>query len=172
MLRGLRASVDLLLGEGLDNVFERHHRLAEGVRRAVRGWGLELCAVAPKWYSDTVTAIKVPKSVNAAEVIHIAYHRYNISLGAGLSEVAGKVFRIGHLGDNNEVRMMAALGGVEMAMRDAGMKVRPGSGVAKAVEYYCATQKGKKAIPAFGAAKGPRETAVKKKAAAKRRKKK
>ena len=89
------------------------------------------------------------------------------------------MFRIGHLGDNNEVRMMAALGGVEMAMRDAGMKVRPGSGVAKAVEYYCDTARGKKKIPAFGAAKGPRETAVKKvapkrkvkKAAPKRKKK-
>ncbi len=171
MLRGLRASIDLLLGEGLENVFQRHHRLAEGVRRAIGGWGLDLCAAEPKWYSDTVSAIKVPRNVNAAEVIHIAYHRYNISLGAGLSEVAGKVFRIGHLGDNNEVRMMAALGGVEMAMRDAGMKVRPGSGVAKAVEYYCDTAKGKKKIPAFGAAKGPRETAAKKKAAPRRKKK-
>ena len=169
MLRGLRASIDLLLEEGLENVFKRHHRLAEGVRRAVmKGWGLDLCAVAPKWHSDTVTAIKVPKNVNAAEVIHIAYHRYNISLGAGLSEVAGKVFRIGHLGDNNEVRMMAALGGVEMAMRDAGMKVRPGSGVARAVEYYCATTP--KKIPAFGSAAGSRDTVAKKKSAPKRRK--
>ena len=169
MLRGLRASIDLLLGEGLENVFKRHHRLAEGVRQAVAGWGLNLFSPDPKWYSDTVSAIKVPKNVNAAEVIHIAYHRYNISLGAGLSEVAGKVFRIGHLGDNNEVRMMAALGGVEMAMRDAGMKVRPGSGVARAVEYYCDTAPGKK-IPAFGSGKGPRETATKK-APPKRRKK-
>ena len=150
MLRGLRASLDLLLAEGLANVFKRHHRLAEGVRRAVSGWGLELCAAAPKWHSDTVSAIRVPKSVNAAEVIHIAYHRYNISLGAGLSEVAGKVFRIGHLGDNNEVRMLAALGGVEMAMRDAGMKVRPGSGVARAVEYYCDTARPIKALGAGG----------------------
>ena len=165
MLRGLRVSIDLLLGEGLNNVFARHHRLAEGVRQAVGGWGLELCAEAPKWYSDTVTAIKAPKGVNAAEVIHIAYHRYNISLGAGLSEVAGKVFRIGHLGDNSDVRMLAALGGVEMAMRDAGLKVRPGSGVGKAVEYYCKT---KHPIPAFGGG-GSRDTRAKKKAAPKKK---
>ncbi len=162
MLRGLRAALDLLFDEGLENTFKRHHRLAEGVRKAVKAWGLKPCAKAPKWYSDTVTAIQVPSSVNAAEVIHIAYHRYNISLGAGLSKVAGKVFRIGHLGDNNEARMMAALGTVEMAMRDAGMNVKPGSGVAAAGEYY---RKTAKKIKPFGAAKTPREAraAVKKK---------
>ena len=148
MLRGLRASLDLLLGEGLDNVYARHFRLAEGVRKAVKAWGLETCAASPKWNSDTVTAIMAPKNVNAAEVIHIAYHRYNISLGAGLSQVAGKVFRIGHLGDNNDVRMMAALGGVEMAMRDAGIRIKPGSGTGAACEYY---RKTAKAIPAFKA---------------------
>ena len=160
MLRGLRASLDLLLGEGLQNVFDRHYRLAEGVRKAVKAWGLKPCAAAPKWYSDTVTAILAPPSVNAAEVIHIAYHRYNISLGAGLSKVAGKVFRIGHLGDNNDVRMLAALGGVEMAMRDAGMRIKAGSGVGAAVDYYRSTAK---SIPAFKAAKAPKEARTKKK---------
>ena len=148
MLRGLRASLDLLLGEGLDNVYARHFRLAEGVRKAVKAWGLETCAASPKWNSDTVTAILAPKNINAAQVIHIAYHRYNISLGAGLTQVAGKVFRIGHLGDNNDVRMMAALGGVEMAMRDAGIRIKPGSGTGAACEYY---RKTAKAIPAFKA---------------------
>jgi len=169
MLRGLRASLDLLLGEGLDNVYARHFRLAEGVRKAVKAWGLETCNVAPKWQSDTVTAILSPKNVNAAEVIHIAYHRYNISLGAGLSQVAGKVFRIGHLGDNSDVRMMAALGGVEMAMRDAGIRIKPGSGTGAAVEYYRSTAK---AIPAFKApgvsakrAPAKRKTTARKKAA-------
>jgi alanine-glyoxylate transaminase/serine-glyoxylate transaminase/serine-pyruvate transaminase len=168
MLRGLRASVDLLVGEGLENVFKRHHRLAEGVRKAVKAWGLKPCARAPKWYSDTVTAILVPENVNAAEVIHIAYHRYNISLGAGLSKVAGKVFRIGHLGDNNEARMMAVLGTVEMAMNDAGMKIKPGSGVAAAEEYY---RKTAKKINKFGATKAPREarTATKKRTPRKRK---
>ena len=153
MLRGLRASLDLLLEEGLDNVYARHFRLAEGVRRAVKAWGLKTCASSPKWRSDTVTAIMAPPSVNAAEVIHIAYHRYNVSLGAGLSKVAGKVFRIGHLGDNNEVRMMAALGGVEMAMRDAGIRIKPGSGTGAAGEYY---RKTAKAIPAFKAPAAPK----------------
>ena len=155
MLRGLRASLDLLLGEGLQNVFDRHYRLAEGVRKAVKAWGLKPCAASPKWYSDTVTAILAPPSVNAAEVIHIAYHRYNISLGAGLTQVAGKVFRIGHLGDNNDVRMMAALGGVEMAMRDAGIRIKPGSGTGAACEYY---RKTAKAIPTFKAPKATRAT--------------
>ena len=166
MLRGLRAALDILMDEGLENVFKRHNRLAEGVRKAVKAWGLKPCAKAPKWYSDTVTAIEVPPSVNAAEVIHIAYHRYNISLGAGLSKVAGKVFRIGHLGDNNEARMMAVLGTVEMAMRDAGMNVKPGSGVAAAGEYY---RKNAKKIKKFGTAKAPREarTGVKMKKAKK-----
>lgn len=157
MLRGLRAALDLLMDEGLENVFKRHHRLAEGVRKAVKAWGLKPCAKSPKWYSDTVTAIEVPPSTNAAEVIHIAYYRYNISLGAGLSKVAGKVFRIGHLGDNNEARMMAVLGTVEMAMRDAGMKVKAGSGVAAAGEYY---RKTAKKIKKFGATKAPREARV------------
>ena len=162
MLRGLRTAIDLLLDEGLENVFKRHYRLAEGVRKAIKAWGLKTCAKAPKWYSDTVSAIEVPPSTNAAEVIHIAYHRYNISLGAGLSKVAGKVFRIGHLGDNNEARMMAVLGTVEMAMLDAGMKIKPGSGVAAAGEYY---RKTAKKIKPFGTAKAPREArvAVKKK---------
>ncbi len=161
MLRGLRASMDLLLDEGLDNVYARHFRLAEGVRKAVKAWGLQTCNTSPKWRSDTVTAIVVPPNVNAAEVIHTAYHRYNISLGAGLTQVAGKVFRIGHLGDNSDVRMMAALGGVEMAMRDVGMRIKAGSGTGAACEYYRSTAK---AIPAFKAPKAPAAPKAKAKA--------
>ena len=137
LLRGLRASVDTLLGEGLENVFARHHRLAEGVRRAVLdGWGLDLCAKEPKWYSDTVSAIRVPEGFDANQVVKHAYYQYNISLGVGLSKVAGKVFRIGHLGSLNEVMLLGVLGGVEMALRDQGLPVEAGSGVAKAVDYY------------------------------------
>jgi len=162
MLRGLRAAIDLILQEGLENTFKRHHRLAEGVRLAVKAWGLKPCAKSAKWNSDTVTAIVVPENKNANEVIHIAYHKYNISLGAGLSKVAGKVFRIGHLGDNNEARMMAALGTVEMALLDAGIKIKPGSGVAAAGEYYRKT--GKK-IKKFAAPKAaPKKKATKRKA--------
>ncbi len=139
MLYGLRESLDILFEEGLENVFARHHRLAEGVRAAVRAWGLKLCARDPKWYSDTVSAVLVPDGFNGADVIDVAFRRYNLALGAGLSRVAGKLFRIGHLGDLNEMMLLGALAGAEMAMRDAGIKVTPGSGVGAAAEYYRST---------------------------------
>lgn len=141
LLRGLRASIDMLHEEGLDAVFARHRHLAEGVRRAVfDGWGLSLCAKDPHWYSDTVSAIVVPEGADAREVISRAYHRYNLSLGAGLAVVAGKVFRIGHLGWLNELMLTQALAGAEMAMRDAGIMVEPGSGVGAATEYWRTAQ--------------------------------
>jgi len=136
LLRGLRASIDLLEAEGLENVFARHARLAEGVRKAVAAWGLSLCAAHPRWYSDTVSAICVPEGFDANQVIGLAYRRYGLSLGAGLSKVAGKVFRIGHLGDLNELMVLTALAGSEMAMRDAGLAIEPGSGVAAAQEHF------------------------------------
>lgn len=141
LLRGLRASVDRMLGEGLDSIFARHNFLAEGVRRAVAAWGLEICAKEPEWYSDTVTAIVVPDGFDANAVIGRAYHHYGLSLGAGLSVVAGKVFRIGHLGDLNELMLMSAIAGAEMAMRDEGLPVEAGSGVAAAQEFYRLNQK-------------------------------
>jgi len=136
MLYGLRESVDVLLEEGLENVFQRHLRLADGVRAAVKAWGLKLLARAPKWYSKTVSAICVPEGVNGADVIDVAFRRYNLALGAGLNKVAGKVFRIGHLGDLNELMLLGAIAGVEMAMRDVGIKITPGAGVAAAAEHY------------------------------------
>ena len=140
LLYGLRESLDMLFEEGLDNVYARHHRLAEGTRKAVAAWGLALCAKAPKWYSDTVSAIMVPAGTNAADVIDVAFRRYNLALGAGLSDVAGKLFRIGHLGDLNELSLLGAIAGAEMAMRDVGItQVVPGSGVAAAAEYYRST---------------------------------
>jgi alanine-glyoxylate transaminase/serine-glyoxylate transaminase/serine-pyruvate transaminase len=139
LMRGLRASVDLLLGEGLENVFARHNRLAESVRLAVKEWGLSLCAKEPKWHSDTVAAICVPKGFNSDDVVKTAYHRYRMSLGVGLSKVAGRVFRIGHIGNINELMILQALAGCEMALRDVGIAVRPGSGVAAAQEYFRAT---------------------------------
>jgi alanine-glyoxylate transaminase / serine-glyoxylate transaminase / serine-pyruvate transaminase len=141
MLYGLRESIAMLLEEGLDNVFDRHHRLAEGTRKAVSAWGLDLCARAPRWHSDTVTAIMVPPSFNGAEVIDIAYRRYNLALGAGLARMAGKLFRIGHLGDLNELMLLGAIGGAEMAMRDVGIRIELGSGVAAAQEYWRSTAK-------------------------------
>ncbi len=139
LIRGLRASVDMLLEEGLDNVFARHNRLAEGVRQAVKAWGLKLCAAEPRWHSDTVSAIYVPEGVNSADVVKHAYERYNMSLGVGLSKVAGKVFRIGHLGWLNEIMVLQALAGAEMALKDAGARIVAGSGVGAAEEYYRST---------------------------------
>ena len=137
LLYGLRESLSIIMEEGLDQIFHRHHYLASGVRAAVQnGWKLELCAKAPKWYSDTVSAIVVPEGINSAHVIDVAFRRYNLALGAGLSKVAGKVFRIGHLGDLNELMLIGALGGTEMAMLDVGIKVEPGSGVAAAIKYW------------------------------------
>ena len=136
LLRGLRASLDVMLAEGLDNIFARHRFLAEGVRRAVAAWGLELCAKSPEWHSDTVSAIMVPEGFDANAVISRAYHRYGLSLGGGLSQMAGKLFRIGHLGDLNELMLISAIAGAEMAMLDVGIPIVAGSGVAAAEEFY------------------------------------
>ncbi|HEY6282120.1 MAG TPA: alanine--glyoxylate aminotransferase family protein [Burkholderiales bacterium] len=137
MLYGLRESLNIIFEEGLENIIFRHHYLAEGVRAAVmKGWSLKLCAKEPKWYSDTVSAILVPEGINGAHVIDVAFRRYNLALGAGLSKVAGKLFRIGHLGDLNELMLMGAIAGAEMAMLDVGVKVKPGSGVGAASDYW------------------------------------
>jgi alanine-glyoxylate transaminase / serine-glyoxylate transaminase / serine-pyruvate transaminase len=108
LLRGLRASIDMLHEEGLDKVFARHRRLAGAVRAAVKAWGLHVCAQGPEWHSDTVTAVVVPEGFDADDVIRTAYYRYHLSLGAGLNKVARKVFRIGHLGWLNELMVLQA----------------------------------------------------------------
>jgi alanine-glyoxylate transaminase/serine-glyoxylate transaminase/serine-pyruvate transaminase len=137
MLYGLKEALAMLNEEGLENVFHRHTYLASGVRAAVlQGWKLKLCATEPKWYSDTVSAIMVPEGINGADVIAHAFNRYDLALGAGLSKVAGKLFRIGHLGDLNELMLLGALAGAEMAMLDVGVKIEPGSGVAAAQSYW------------------------------------
>jgi alanine-glyoxylate transaminase/serine-glyoxylate transaminase/serine-pyruvate transaminase len=136
LLHGLRVSLDRLFAEGLDNVFARHNRLAEGVRRAVAAWGLETVAEHPSLASDTVTAIRVPAGIDARDVIRAGYERYSTSLGSGLGPLAGKAFRIGHLGDLNEVMCLAAVAAAEMALQDAGADVELGSGVAAAQAWY------------------------------------
>jgi alanine-glyoxylate transaminase/serine-glyoxylate transaminase/serine-pyruvate transaminase len=137
MLYGLREALAILAEEGLENVFQRHAYLAGGARAAVMdGWKLKLCAVAPKWYSDTVSAVMVPEGINGADVISRAFKRYNLALGAGLSKMAGKLFRIGHLGDLNELMLLGGIAGAEMAMLDVGVKIEPGSGVAAAQTYW------------------------------------
>lgn len=136
LIRGLRTSLDLLFEEGLDNVFARHNRLANGVRAAVDAWGLKLCAKEPKWHSDTVSAILVPEGIDSANVVKTAYYRYNTSLGVGLNKVAGKVFRIGHLGALDEFMIGGVLFAVEMALKDCGVDVKLGSGTGAAAEYF------------------------------------
>jgi alanine-glyoxylate transaminase/serine-glyoxylate transaminase/serine-pyruvate transaminase len=137
MMYGLKEALVMIAEEGLENIFARHTYLARGARAAIfEGWGLKLCATEPKWYSDTVSAIMLPEGINGAEVISRAYKRYNLALGAGLSKVAGKLFRIGHLGDLNELMLLGAIGGAEMAMMDVGVKVEPGSGVAAAQTFW------------------------------------
>ncbi|MDH3669091.1 MAG: aminotransferase class V-fold PLP-dependent enzyme [Paracoccaceae bacterium] len=137
LFHGLKVSLARLEAEGLENVFARHYRLAEGVRRAVDAWdGCRLCAAEPKWHSDTVSAIVVPATVDARDVIRIGYETYRASFGTGLSKVMGKVFRIGHLGDLNEGTCLTAISIAEMALLDAGAKIELGSGVAAAQAWY------------------------------------
>ena len=140
LMRGLRTSIDMLLGEGLDNVSARHARLATGVRAAVDAWGLRNCARRPELHSDTVTAIMVDPSINANDIIGAAYSHFGVSLGGGLGKVAGKVFRIGHLGWLNEAMVLQALGGAELAMRHCGVQFQAGAGVGAAIESFTETR--------------------------------
>ena len=136
LLHGLRRALDRINAEGMDNVIARHARLAEGVRRGVAAWGLSLCAGDLGLHSNTVTAIRVPEGVDAREVIRIGYERYNASFGSGLSRLAGKVFRIGHLGDLNEGMCLTGLAIAEMSLAGARANVVFGSGVAAAQAWY------------------------------------
>ena len=139
LIRGLRASLDLISAEGLENIFARHHRLAEGVRAAVNAWGMKLVAKEPKWHSDTVSAIYVPEGVDAVNVLKTAYYRYNTSFGSGLNKLNGKVFRIGHLGALDEGMVGSALFAAEMALKDCGANIKFGSGTGAAAEYFSKT---------------------------------
>lgn len=136
LLNGLKLSCEMLLGEGLDAVFARHHRIAEGVRRAVDAWGLRLCAQSPDLHSDTVSAILAPDGFDANEIVAHAAEKYGVAFGAGLGEVAGRVFRIGHLGSMTDVMALSGIATAEMVMADLGLDIRLGSGVAAAQEYY------------------------------------
>ncbi len=136
LMNGLRLSCDMLLDEGLEAVFARHRRLAEGVRRAVGAWGLELCAATPEVRSDTVSAIRTPEGFDATRIVEVAARDYDMAFGVGLGEVAGKVFRIGHLGMLTDAMVISGLGVAEMAMADLGLDIRLGSGVAAAQAFY------------------------------------
>lgn len=136
LLHGLRAALDRILAEGLEAVFARHARLAEGIRRGVQAWGLDLVAEHHSYCSDTVSAIRVPDGVDAREVLRIAYEEFNASFGAGLGPLNGKVFRIGHLGDFNEGMALNALSLAELALMRAGAGVVPGSGTGAAQAWF------------------------------------
>lgn len=139
LMNGLKVATDMLLAEGLENVFARHRRIATGVRAAVSAWGMELCAVSPEVYSDTVSAVRTPEGFNASKVVELAASKYGVAFGAGLGDVAGKVFRIGHLGSLTDVMTLSGLATAEMCMADLGLPVKLGSGVAAAQEVYRAT---------------------------------
>ena len=136
LMNGLLLATETLLKEGLENVFARHTRIASGIRAAVHAWGLELCAVSPDLYSDTVSAINTPEGFNATEIVTHAADKYGVAFGIGLGEVAGKVFRIGHLGSMTDVMALSGIATAEMCMVDLGLDIKLGSGVAAAQEYY------------------------------------
>ncbi len=136
LLNGLKTACEMLHKEGLENVFARHARIASGVRAAVGAWGMDLCAVTPELYSNTVSAIRTPEGFDAGRIVKHASSQYDIAFGAGLGDVAGKVFRIGHLGMLTDVQALCGLAAAEMAMADLGLGIRLGSGVAAAQEIY------------------------------------
>jgi len=138
LLYGLDAALDMLLEEGLENVFARHARLAEATRTAVRGWGLELQALDPGEYSDSLTAVRLPEKHDADRLRKLILERFDMSLGTGLGKVKGRVFRIGHLGDFNELMLAGTLCGVEMGLELAGVPHRPG-GIGAALRYLART---------------------------------
>ncbi len=135
LLRGLREALDMMMEEGLDNIYSRHKFLAEAVQKASSAWGLKLCAKDPSLYSNTVTAIMVPEGIDSTDIVKTAYNKYNTSFGGGLNKVAGKLFRIGHLGDLNSTMILGAISTAELAMYDVGIKFELGSGVAAAIKH-------------------------------------
>jgi alanine-glyoxylate transaminase/serine-glyoxylate transaminase/serine-pyruvate transaminase len=134
MLQGLDVAIQMLHEEGLDNVFARHDRLAEATRRAVRHWGLEIMCRDPKYYSSTVTAVLMPDGHDGDAFRNLALERFNISYGMSFGRFAGKMFRIGHLGDTNDLTIIGALAGTEMALAHAGVPHKKG-GVQAAMDY-------------------------------------
>jgi alanine-glyoxylate transaminase/serine-glyoxylate transaminase/serine-pyruvate transaminase len=141
LLYGLQESIRMLEEEGLQNVFARHDRHAEATRRAVRAWGLEILCVDPEEYSSSLTAVLMPEGYDADDLRGVIRENFNMSLGTGLGKVKGKVFRIGHLGDFNDLMLAGTLSGVEMGLALAGIPCSKG-GVAEALDYLQITRKG------------------------------
>ncbi len=133
LLYGLREAIAMLLDEGMQNVFARHQRHAAATRAAVQAWGLEVLALNPREYSSTLTAVLMPTGYDADAFRNVALDKFDISLGTGLGKLKSKIFRIGHLGDFNDLMLIGSLGGVEMALRVAGVPHRAG-GVQSAMD--------------------------------------
>jgi len=131
---GLDEAINMLLEEGLENVFARHKRHAEATRQAVRAWGLEILCKNPEEYSDSLTAVMMPEGYDADDLRKVILDNYNMSLGMGLNKVKGKVFRIGHLGDFNDLMLTGTLSGVEMGLTRAGVPFKKG-GILAALDY-------------------------------------
>lgn len=141
VLFGLREALDMLFAEGLEHVFARHYRLADGVRAAVRAWGLGIVCEEPDAHSDSLTAVVMPEGLDSNALIARARDRFDLALGVGLGRLRGRVFRIGHLGALNELEVLATLGGVEMALRECGHMVAAGAGVGAAEERFLTSEK-------------------------------
>ena len=139
---GLQEALRMIEEEGLDNIFARHHRLAEATRRAVRAWrqndGPEIFAVDPRAQSDSITAVQVPEGYDADKVRQLCLDKFNVSLGGGLDRLRGHVFRIGHMGDLNEPMILGSLAAVEMALELCGVPHGKG-GLAAAMDYLVTT---------------------------------
>jgi len=145
LLYGLRESLHMLREEGLDNVFARHDRHAEATRRAVRAWGLEVLCLNPEEYSSSVTAVLLPPGHNADELRKLILEQFNMSLGNGLGKVHGKVFRIGHLGDFNDLMLAGTLSGVEMGLALAEIPHKKG-GVEAGLDYLIRAAQGNRLV--------------------------
>ncbi|MFL9815315.1 aminotransferase class V-fold PLP-dependent enzyme [Stutzerimonas sp. VN223-3] len=137
LLYGLNEALDMLLQEGLDHVFARHQRWAAGVRTAVACWGLEVQCQDASVFSPVLTGVVMPEGIDADEVRSLIYRRFDLSLGTGLGKARGKMFRIGHLGDCNDLTLIATLGGCEAGLKMSGVSLK-GSGVLAALDYFAA----------------------------------
>jgi len=137
LMYGLREALRMLLAQGLEHVFARHHRHAEATRCAVDAWGLELLCANPSEYSSSITAIMMPEGHDAEKVLRVVLERFDMSLGIGLSKLSGKIFRIGHLGDFNDLSLIGTLGGTEMGLVLAKIPHQPG-GVTAALDFLAA----------------------------------
>ncbi len=137
LLYGLSEACDMLLGQGLSAVFARHQRWAAGAQRAVRAWGLEIQCADAQAYSPILTGVMMPEGVDADAVRQLIYERFDCSLGTGLGKIKGKMFRIGHLGDCNDLTLIAAIAACEMGMKVSGVKLAA-SGVQAAMDYFSA----------------------------------